>query len=965
LPKQRSTLLKWAQWLAPALVGATASTWAVAQPASSPPARAAPTAQPAVSPSAARTNAPLLPKPNAAIKANAKAQIHDEDLLLLAVDLDGLTVTDALPAYGMAADPLLPIGELARLLDLNITVTPAQGQIIGTIGQAQRPLTIDIASDTARLNGKGIMFAPEDIAVTDAEIYIRTSALERFLPVTAKADAEGLLLKLHALEPLPIQARLERLARLRDLQPGVDGSNDETLKIQTPYSLISPPAFDIDGALGASVTAPRFVHSYDIRVANDFLFTGFQGYIGSDENGHISSARATFERHDVKGGLLGPLNATSASAGDVFTPGMAIGPRSQTGRGFEFSTAPLEQTSVFNRIDLRGELPVGYDVELYINDVLRSGQRTPTQGRYEFLNVPLVRGINVIRIVTNGPRGERTEETRIVNVGGGQLAKGKLNFEMGVVQQDASLFTVGKQDLIDAAATGSGTPATTDQLAPGVGKLRVTANLTYGLTEGVTVIAGAAMYPTPVAAGNGVIERELVTAGLRTSLFGAAVQLDAAADSNRGAALAVGLAAQPFGVSTLGRQVFYHGGFVDESIGAGSVDKPDVSHTEINMDFSVRPMKDMLLPLSVRGTLDVFADHSSQLTASFRASSTLKNVLLSGGFDLTQASTPGGRTIDSATGNLAASTFYQFKWQLRANLDYNISPRFSINDISVTADRDLTKNQSLRLGIGQAFSGGGTTFQVGDILHTRVGDLSLTGNYTAPLNQWQLGLTFATGLVFDPYSKRYVLTRPGPASGGNLAFQAFEDANGNGVYDEGDKPVEKITIDGGSTKGVTDAKGRVFVTGLGSGPTGRVQVGLDAIDDPYVQSPPHTVSFSPRPGRTVMVPYPLTATSEVIIHILLRREGRLLGLSAVRFRLVPKKGAALETSTEFDGSAGFEQIGAGTYQVQLDTEQAERLHMRIKDPVTVVVPATGGPLPDQNVEVIFDQPETAAPATTG
>jgi hypothetical protein len=915
-----------------------------------------------------------LPGPSAAIKANAKGQIHDEDLLLLAVDLDGLTVTDALAAYGMATDPLLPLGELSRLLDLNITVTPAQGQIIGTIGQAQRPLTIDIASATARLNGKGIMLAPEDLAVTDSEIYVRTSALERFLPITAKADAEALSLKLHALEPLPIQARLERLAALRDLRPGVEGANtDETLKIKTPYSLISPPAFDISGQLGASVITPRFPHSYDVRVANDFLFTGFQGYFGSDDNGHISNARATFERHDVNGGLLGPINATSVSAGDVYTPSLAIGPRSQGGRGFQFSTAPLEQTSVFNRIDLRGELPVGYDVELYINDVLRSGQRTPTQGRYEFLNVPLVRGINVIRIVTNGPRGERTEQTRIVNVGGGQLAKGKLNFEMGVVDQDASLIPVGQQDLIAAAATGSGSTATTDQLTPGAGKLRVTADLTYGLTDGMTLIAGASMYPTPVshsganaaANSNATAEREMITAGLRTSLLGAALQLDAAADSTRGSALAVGLAAQPFGVSTLVKQVFYNGDFVDENVGSGSVDRPEVSHTELNMDFNVRPMKDTLLPLSIRGAMDFFADHSSQATASFRASSTLKNILLSGGFDLTHATTPGSAATDTTTGNLSASTFYQFKWQLRANLDYSVTPRVALNDITVTADRDLNKFQSLRLGVGQAFTGGGTTFQVGDILHTHIGDLSLTGNYTAPLNQWQLGVTFATGLVFDPFAKRYVFTRPGPASGGNLAFQAFKDVNGDGVYDAGDQPVDKVTIDGGAGKGVTDAKGRAFVTGLGSGPTGRIQVGLDAIDDPYVQSPPHTVSFQPRPGRTVVVPYPLTATSEVIVHILLRREGKLVGLSAVRFQLVPKKGAPLETSTEFDGSAGFEQIGPGTYQVQLDTEQAERLHMRIKEPVTIVVPPTGGPLPDKNVEVIFDQPAPPAPATTG
>ncbi len=133
-------------------------------------------------------------------------------------------------------------------------------------------------------------------------------------------------------------------------------------------------------------------------MGGDLLYTGFQGFIGSDQNGHISGARATFERHDVKGQLLGPLHATSISGGDTFTPALAIGPRGVGGRGFGFSTAPLEQTSVFNRIDLRGELPVGYDVELYVNDILRSGQRTPVNGRYEFLNVPLVRGVNVIRV---------------------------------------------------------------------------------------------------------------------------------------------------------------------------------------------------------------------------------------------------------------------------------------------------------------------------------------------------------------------------------------------------------------------------------------------------------------------------------------------------------------------------------------------------------------------------------------
>ena len=893
----------------------------------------------------------------AAIKANAAGEIHEEDLLLLAVDLDGLTVTDALPAYGMPEDPLLPMGELSRLLDLNINVSPGVGQIIGTIGQSQRPLTIDLASRTFRLNGRAIDLSPEDVAVTASDIYLRVSAVQKVLPITIKADTEGLQLNMHALEVLPIQARLNRLSALRNLQPDAENDNEPALRLPTPYSLITPPSFDISGSLGAGAIAPRFPHSYDVRIAGDVLWTGFQGYLGSDINGRIASARASFRRDDPKGRLLGPLHATSASVGDVFTPSLPIGPRGGTGRGFEFSSAPLEQASVFNRIDLRGELPVGYDVELYINDVLRSGQRTPTQGRYEFLNVPLVRGVNVIRIVTNGPRGERTEETRIINVGGGQLAKGKFNFAMGAVQQDTPLI-----NLANANALG-------DIQSPGAGKLRVSANAAYGLSTGLTLVGGASLFPTTVTdevtQKQVTKSREMGTVGIRTSILGAAVQVDVAADSEKSAALAFGAAAQPFGVSTLVRQVFYRGPFIDETVGFNSADKPILSHSEINTDFNVRAMRNSIIPLTLRGTVDYYKDGVVQSTAGFRTSSSIRNVLLSGGLDLQSTYTPGIGTALTTAGNLSASTFYQFKWQIRADLNYSVSPKFSVNDLNITVDRELGANQALRLGVGQGFGGGaGTTFQLGDIIHTTKGDISLTGNVTLPSNQWQLGLTFATGLVYDPYARRYVVTRPGPAQSGSVAFQTFVDSNGNGIFDAGEKPVPDATIDGGEKRATSDAKGHALITGVGTGPSGRLQVGLDAIEDPYVQSPPHTITFAPRPGLVIKAPYPLTSSSEIIIHVLLQRDNTKVGLSAVRVRLTPIKGGAqAETTTEFDGSAGFDALRPGTYRLELDPEQSKRLRMRLTEPLEVVAPADGGPLPDRTVFVVFDPAPTPGQAT--
>ena len=321
---------------------------------------------------------------------------------------------------------------------------------------------------------------------------------------------------------------------------------------------------------------------------------------------------------------------------------------------------------------------------------------------------------------------------------------------------------------------------------------------------------------------------------------------------------------------------------------------------------------------------------------------------------------PGASTSTSTTslmtGNLSASTFYDFKWQLRASANYNVLPKFALGDISFTADRDLSKTAALRLGLGHSFVSKDTTAQVGFIKRTPYGDLALTGNYTYPSKTFQIGVTLAFGIVFDPYRRRYALTRSGPGTGGSVAFQTFMDANADGIYGTGDRPVANVSLDGGERPVITGADGRVFVSGFGSSHTRQVQVGLDDIEAPYVNSPPRTVIFAPRPGLVVKVPFPLTASSEIITRIVLNQGEQMVGLSAVRVRLVPESGPPLEMSTEYDGSAVFEQIGPGSYDFQLDPVQAERLRMRLKAPVKLVVPAAGGALPDLTVEVVFEKP---------
>ncbi|MBA3678443.1 MAG: hypothetical protein H0W74_13755 [Sphingosinicella sp.] len=862
-----------------------------------------------------------------------RAQLREEDFLLFAVQLDGGTLTEGLSAYGATQDPLLPVGELSRLLDLNIDVSPSQGTIAGTIGESARSVTVDLALGLVRAGGKNLPLAPQDTAVTPTDIFIRASVLEKILPVKIIVDTETLEIKLVATEKLPVQSRIERQGRKGGVNSDT-GSTDPVLKIESPYLLFAPPAFDIALATGTDTRSPRFPRRYDVRVAGDLLYMGYQGYLGSDEAAKPSTARLMFERRSPQGNLLGPIGATYASAGDVFTPGMALGPRSVGGRGISFTTAKLGETSVFQRITLRGELPIGYDVELYVNDVLRSGQRSPVEGRYEFIDVPLVRGLNVIRLVTYGPRGERSEQSRVVNVGGGQLAKGEFNLDFGLVQQDQALFDLRSPEEKAVALAGEG-------------KMRAVANMAYGVTNGFTLVGGAALYP-----GFEGERRAVAILGARGSLFGFAAQADAGRDSRGGRAVALGLAGQPFGISALGRHAEYAGGFIDETLRVFSAARPLSRHSELTLDVSLPPIGGKIIPLSFRAERDGYDDGGTTWLALARASATIADTLISTGLDFQRETIPATGTTNRLTGNFAASKFVDYKWQLRGVVDYDILPDKALRAAAFTASRQVSDRLGIQFGAGKTFGKEkDLSLQAGAFFRLPFADLAFTGDYATAKKDWRVGVRLAFGLAFDPGIRNYRATRPGAASGGSAAFHAFIDSDGDGQYDRGESGVPKLTVEGGESKITTNAKGRAFIPGLGNSISHQLRVGTDDIDNFYISSPPSNVEFASRPGHTIEIPYPLAAVAEVVARVRLNQDGKDIGLAAVRVRLVRDGSAPIEGTTEFDGSVIFGNVRPGTYRFEIEPEQAAQLRMRLKQPIEVAV------TPDEsqniNAEVVF------------
>ncbi len=863
--------------------------------------------------------------------------VQRSDLLLYAVQFETHTLTESLAAFGDPADPLLPIGEIARMLELDVQLQPAIGRVTGRLGEGLRPLTIDLASGEGRSGSIGVPISNGDAFVTPTEVYVRASLLSKLLPITIRVDGDNLLLTIEPREKLPLQARRERAERLLRLDPGVTAP-DETVRIETPYQWISRPAFDVSVDLGSDTERGGFTSRIESRFALDLLRTNVTGFFGTDDRGNPASFRIKAERQALDGSLLGPMRASRFALGDIFAPGLILGPSSVAGAGVMVSTAPIEQLSVFERIDLRGELPQGYDVELFVNDVLRAGQNTATQGRYEFLAVPLVRGINVIRVVAFGPRGEREEETRVINVGGGQVEAGRAVFQAGIVAQDRPLFDLGYAAPIDSYQ--------------GRGKLRAVASLAYGISPSLTAQVGAALYHDR----DGTLHR-VVSGGVRTSLFGLAAQLDHARDLTSGSATSLGLAGNVGGISMVGKHAEYGGGFADENVSHYDPARPLTRYSEVTFDLTVPFLAKTRLPLSGRLERAEFAD-GTVWVARGRTTLSVSNTQVALGADY-QRSDVGGVASEQLSGNVSAARLIDYKWQLRTTAEFDFRPDARLRAISFTADRDLSEHFGLRFGLAKSFGPfTDTTLQAGAFARLPFGAISLSGDYSTSQKRWRVGVQLNFGLAHDPNRGGYRLTPPGPASGASASLLAFRDANGNGRFDQGEAPLPGILVDDVHGPVATDDSGRAFFTGLGDGPTGFARIDTTNVDTVFDSSPPASISFVPRPGLVMQVPFAVVPTSEIAVSIKMHQpNGGMVGIASVRLNLVDAMGKKLPISTEFDGLAVFEQVRPGRYWIELDTEQAQQLKMRLVEPIEVEVGATGN-LIRLAGEVLFEREQS-------
>ena len=856
----------------------------------------------------------------------AQASFQPDDQLLLEVQVGQQQVTDALGSYSTRAGLFLPLGELARLLDLAILVDPPGRKAEGWFLSESRRITIQPDQHTAIVEGRTVTLEAGSAVFHDDELFLRIDVLQKLLPLDFKADLSALALILTPRERLPFQDRLERDARRALLGPRA-AHDEATLKLESPYELGSPPAFDLSLGLGYANGPEGRTSQWVLRGAGDLAYTQARAYVSSDTQGTPDAIRLELDRQF---GGQGDAQPWRVAAGDVFSPSLPLGISGHAGRGLSFTNEPLSLANVFDQVNLRGELPTGYEVELYVNEVLRGSQSNGAQGRYEFLGIPLSYGLNVVRLAFYGPRGERYEEVRRLNVGGGQLAAGQSTLSVGVVDTGTTLFQL-RRPQVD--------PRLFD---PAYGTMQFAASLAYGMTSGITTRLSLGQY-SPL----GDSPRQLAGAGLSTQLRGIAIQLDAAADSASGRAQSLGLAGRLFDVPLLFRHAEYQGGFLDErEPGALDTTHPLARISMLRADFSPHlPGTSRILPVSLDYRRSETSDGNVETIAGAHVSLLVSRLLASANLGYVGSKSAEGARNDRLAGAFDVSTLLAGPWQLRASTSYNLRPDLEMVASTVTIDRRLAQGTVLRLGVTQGWAPGATTaITAGANWRLPLFNLSLNGAYVPQLNQYSASLQISLGTLFDPVRRRYVNGGPDAAVSGALSLEAFVDRNGNGRRDADEPGVPGIGSQSARGTILSDDAGRLLATGLADGQKSQVSLRLDGVEDPYLIPPATHLELSPRAGKALKLDYPLQQTGEAALRVLMQLgPGNTRGIAALDIELLNAANEVKATArTEFDGAALFDGLPAGTYTARIRPDQAQRLKLRLTETVQIVIPLQGG-----------------------
>jgi hypothetical protein len=845
----------------------------------------------------------------AALSVSASAQTigkaswsaNQDDALLFDVRLGQYRVGDGVRGYSTPGGVCVDFADMIMTLDLAIRLDKKSRRATGWAFDERHTVTID--RETAKEQITNIVSNLPENAIHDTPEgwCVDTKILSRWLGITVAPDLSNALLWIKSATKLPLERGLERRARAATIRPSAIFDLKSLPHAEVAFAGFKMPTVDVvasAGGLRDSRNGNRTDVRYELYASGEAGPFAYDARLSSNQHGVPANLRVRAYRTDPDAKLLGPLHATHFALGDVSGLSTPLVSQSSVGRGAIITNRPIERQENFDRTNFRGELPNGWDAELYRNGQLLGFAMTRADGRYEFLDVPLLYGQNRFEVVLYGPQGQVRREPRTVSVGLDSIPPKQTWYWAGLNEDGHDLINLGNDGQFRK------------------GGWRGSVGVERGIDARTSV--SAQLHTLTL---DDVGRRSYVEAAVRRAIGPALFELSGAVALHGGTAIRGQVIGEWnrtfFSLETINA----FGGFRSDRVtqNVTGLHTVSVDHS-FNLGRTVLPVH-----LESRYTKRSGGDHS--VDAAVRVSTNLGRLSVTGELSTRNefrhfGPDPPGQTEFAILGNGRIGRI-----RLRGEARYRISPesRFEsatlVGEWSTGGGEDVRQNNwRAEIGYDRPLNRGhvglGYTRRFDKFAVTGTGEVATDGSVAA-------GIDLAFSFGRNPRTGGLRISSEKLAAHGTALVRVFRDLNHDGIRQVGEPGAKDVGLSAGRTPVLqqTDDQGYAVIDGLE--PYEPVLIGIDAgsLPDPLIQPGNKGMVVTPRPGITVAIDLPLASAGEVD-GTLVRSGGTTL--EGVDLELVDAENRIVgKTRSDFDGFFLFEGVPYGRYTIRIAKLSAE------------------------------------------
>ena len=828
-----------------------------------------------------------------------------EEQFLLDVNIRQLRLGDGVRAYNTPEGTCVVLGDFLKALDVPMPIDLVAKKASGWAFKESNRISIDYGAGAVAYAGKSESLATGTVRETPEGWCVQAAALAKWFGIGVKPMTAGAALILQSEAKLPVEMAIERQQRAAHIH-AASYDLSKLPQVRIPYRMWRSPALDFVVSAGVTYRASdgmRVDRQSSVYAAGEIARLTYDAQLSTTQKGKPSLLRVRAYRSDPDAKLLGPLKATHVGFGDVEGFDSGLTGSVAAGRGAVVTNRPLGARAAFDRTRFEGDLPSGWEAELYRNGELLAFAKANSSNRYVFDNVQLFYGENRVQVVLYGPQGQVRTRDEVLNVGQDNVPPGKTWYWAGANQPGRDLVSLEKPP----------------DMARDPPKAQAAVAVEHGIDErtSVGVLARAML----------VDDQRLtfVEGSVRRSIGPAMVEVGAARESSGG------MAARAQLLGRLGRV----------NVSAEAILANDF-HLRGGREESLREFKLALdAPLHVgRAVLPAHVDvhmidrrdQSKQLDASARLAANIDRFNLATDLSYRKEYSGSGSRRNGELNLDFIGSGRIGPVRLRAETSFDVAPAARFRSAQLSAHWSQSDQVDWE---GELLYEGVQHRARARLTHVRRLDsmaIAFTGEAASDGS-----LAFGVNLNFslDP-RHRLVFSRQQLAQAGSIHAVVYRDLNDNGVRDPSE-PLEKgalITTGNAEVQRPTDARGAVTLGGFSSYTPIAVGIDQTSLADPMLVPKKLLQVVVPRPGAPAEVQIGLVGGGD-IEGALVKSGG--LGFEGLDLELVDGAGKVAATArTDFDGFFLFERVPYGDYSIRIAQEAARAaqvatdLNLRIK-----------------------------------